>query len=40
MEKHGRSILTAISTAEKRRLEVLRKRAEKRARGHAGQKNA
>ncbi len=31
MEKHGRSILTAISTAERRRDDLLRKRAAKRA---------
>jgi len=31
MEKHGRSILTAISSAEKRKEEALRQRAAKRA---------
>ncbi len=36
MEKHGRSILTAISTAEKRRDDALRRRGAKRvARGNA-----
>jgi len=31
MEKHGRSILTAISSAEKRREDALRRRAARRA---------
>ncbi|MGI8926060.1 MAG: hypothetical protein ACR2HN_05355 [Tepidiformaceae bacterium] len=36
MQKHGRSILTAISSAERRREEALRDRARRRRRGGPG----
>ncbi len=38
MEKHGRSILTAISSAEKRKGEALRQRAAKRASRNKGKR--